>query len=59
MPVISFSVLDLSPINQGSDAALAFRNSLDLRNTPNAGTTSGSGWPNITTCPASPALRPQ
>src|ERR1700680_4256941 len=30
MPVIPFSVLDLSPINQGSDAALAFRNSLDL-----------------------------
>src|ERR1700710_3095488 len=30
MPVIPFSVLDLSPINQGSDAARAFRNSLDL-----------------------------
>src|SRR6478736_4554607 len=30
MPVIPFSVLDLSPINQGSDAAQAFRNSLDL-----------------------------
>src|SRR6202521_4296087 len=30
MPVIPFSVLDLSPINQGSDAAHAFRNSLDL-----------------------------
>src|SRR6202030_128591 len=30
MPVIPFSVLDLSPINQGSDAAVAFRNSLDL-----------------------------
>jgi luciferase family oxidoreductase group 1 len=29
-PVIPFSVLDLSPINQGSDAAHAFRNSLDL-----------------------------
>jgi hypothetical protein len=28
--VIPFSVLDLSPINQGSDAAHAFRNSLDL-----------------------------
>jgi luciferase family oxidoreductase group 1 len=28
--VIPFSVLDLSPINQGSDAARAFRNSLDL-----------------------------
>lgn len=28
--VIPFSVLDLSPINQGSDAAQAFRNSLDL-----------------------------
>jgi luciferase family oxidoreductase group 1 len=30
VPVIPFSVLDLSPINQGSDAAHAFRNSLDL-----------------------------
>src|ERR1700722_16614489 len=30
MLVIPFSVLDLSPINQGSDAAQAFRNSLDL-----------------------------
>src|ERR1700750_1788203 len=30
MPVIPFSVLDLSPINLGSDAAQAFRNSLDL-----------------------------
>jgi luciferase family oxidoreductase group 1 len=28
--VIRFSVLDLAPINQGSDAAQAFRNSLDL-----------------------------
>jgi luciferase family oxidoreductase group 1 len=28
--VIPFSVLDLAPINQGSDAAHAFRNSLDL-----------------------------
>jgi luciferase family oxidoreductase group 1 len=28
--VIPFSILDLSPINQGSDAAQAFRNSLDL-----------------------------
>jgi luciferase family oxidoreductase group 1 len=28
--VTPFSVLDLSPINQGSDAAQAFRNSLDL-----------------------------
>jgi len=28
--VIPFSILDLSPINQGSDAAHAFRNSLDL-----------------------------
>ena len=28
--MIPFSVLDLSPINQGSDAAQAFRNSLDL-----------------------------
>jgi luciferase family oxidoreductase group 1 len=28
--VIPFSVLDLSPINQGSDASQAFRNSLDL-----------------------------
>ena len=27
--MIRFSVLDLSPINQGSDAAQAFRNSLD------------------------------
>ena len=30
MPVVPFSVLDLSPINQGGDAAQAFRNSLDL-----------------------------
>src|SRR6202521_1978553 len=30
MLVIPFSVLDLAPINQGSDAAQAFRNSLDL-----------------------------
>jgi luciferase family oxidoreductase group 1 len=30
MLVIPFSVLDLAPINQGSDAADAFRNSLDL-----------------------------
>jgi luciferase family oxidoreductase group 1 len=30
MPVIPFSILDLSPINQGGDAAQAFRNSLDL-----------------------------
>jgi luciferase family oxidoreductase group 1 len=30
MHVIPFSILDLSPINQGSDAAQAFRNSLDL-----------------------------
>src|ERR1700754_1180962 len=30
MPVIPFSVLDLSPINEGSTAAQAFRNSLDL-----------------------------
>jgi len=30
MLVIPFSILDLSPINQGSDAAHAFRNSLDL-----------------------------
>jgi hypothetical protein len=29
MQVIPFWVLDLSPINQGSDAAQAFRNSLD------------------------------
>jgi alkanesulfonate monooxygenase SsuD/methylene tetrahydromethanopterin reductase-like flavin-dependent oxidoreductase (luciferase family) len=28
--VVPFSVLDLSSINQGSDAAKAFRNSLDL-----------------------------
>jgi hypothetical protein len=28
--VIRFSVLDLSPINQGSDAAHAFHNSPDL-----------------------------
>ena len=28
--MIPFSILDLSPINQGSDAAHAFRNSLDL-----------------------------
>jgi luciferase family oxidoreductase group 1 len=30
MHVVPFSILDLSPINQGSDAARAFRNSLDL-----------------------------
>jgi len=30
MHVIPFSILDLSPINQGSDASQAFRNSLDL-----------------------------
>src|SRR3954468_20914593 len=30
MQVIPFSVLDLAPINQGSDAAHAFRNTLDL-----------------------------
>ena len=30
MQVIPFSILDLAPINQGSDAAQAFRNSLDL-----------------------------
>jgi luciferase family oxidoreductase group 1 len=30
MPVIPFTVLDLAPINQGSDAAQGFRNSLDL-----------------------------
>ena len=30
MHVIPFSILDLSPINQGGDAAHAFRNSLDL-----------------------------
>ncbi len=30
MHVIPFSILDLSPINQGSDAAQAFRNTLDL-----------------------------
>jgi luciferase family oxidoreductase group 1 len=30
MHVIPFSILDLAPINQGSDAAQAFRNSLDL-----------------------------
>ena len=28
--MIPFSILDLAPINQGSDAAQAFRNSLDL-----------------------------
>jgi luciferase-like monooxygenase len=28
--LVPFSVLDLAPINQGSDAAHAFRNSLDL-----------------------------
>jgi hypothetical protein len=34
--VIPFSVLDLAPINQGGDAADAFRNSLDLapKNSP-------------------------
>jgi hypothetical protein len=30
MRVIPFTVLDLAPINQGSDAAQGFRNSLDL-----------------------------
>src|SRR3954447_362958 len=30
MRVIPFSILDLSPINQGSDAAHAFRHSLDV-----------------------------
>src|SRR6476620_8293986 len=30
MSVIPFSVLDLAPINRGSDASHAFRNSLDL-----------------------------
>jgi hypothetical protein len=29
-PMIPFSVLDLSPITEGSDAAQSFRNSLDL-----------------------------
>lgn len=30
MPMIPFSILDLSPITEGSDAAQSFRNSLDL-----------------------------
>jgi hypothetical protein len=28
--MIPFSILDLAPINQGSDAAQSFRNTLDL-----------------------------
>jgi hypothetical protein len=55
--VIPFSVLGLAPINQGSDAAQAFRNSLDLAQHVDAGITDGSGLPNITTCPASQAPR--
>jgi hypothetical protein len=49
------SVLDLSPIIEGGDAALAFRNTADLAQPPDGATVIGSR--NITTFPASPARR--
>jgi hypothetical protein len=53
--MIPYSLLDLSPIAEGSDAAEAMHNTLAWRSTPNAWATGASGWPNTTTCPASPA----
>jgi hypothetical protein len=57
MPVIPFSVPDLSPINQGGDAAQAFRNSLDLAQHAERWNYKRFWHAGITICPASPALR--
>jgi len=55
--MIPFSILDLAPIAEGATAADAFRNSLELAQHAEQWGTGGSGWPNTTTCRASPAPR--
>jgi hypothetical protein len=55
--MIPFSVLDLAPVTEGSDAAQAFRNTLDLAQLAERLGYRATGWPNTTTCRASPARR--
>ena len=56
--MIPFSILDLAPITEGSDAGQAFRNTLDLAQLASGSATGATGWPSTTTCPASPARPP-
>jgi hypothetical protein len=53
--MVPFSVLDLSPITEGSDAGQELRNSLDLARHVEALGTGTTGWPSITIYLASPA----
>jgi hypothetical protein len=55
--MIPFSILDLAPVTEGSDAAQSFRNALSLAQ---LGERLGyPGWPSTTTCRASPAPPPR
>jgi hypothetical protein len=56
--MIPFSVLDLSPINQGSNAAQAFNNSKELAQLAERWA-SALRLADTTTCPASPAPPPR
>ena len=58
LPMIPFSVLDLAPITEGSDAgagACATRSTSPACRA--AGLSAATGWPSTTTCRASPARR--
>jgi hypothetical protein len=56
--MIPLSILDLAPVCEGSDTTAAFANMLDWRSTPMRWATAATGWPNTTTCPASPVPPP-
>lgn len=51
---IPLSILDLSPISEGADAATALRKPSTLHSTPSSGATSATGSPNTTSSPSPP-----
>ena len=58
--MVPLSILDLSPISEGGDAAQSFRNSLALaQHGEKLGLSRATGWPSTTACRASPAPRPR
>ena len=58
--MVPLSVLDLSPVAEGSDVGRSLGNTLDLaRHAERLGLPALSGWPNTTTCRGSPAPPPR
>jgi hypothetical protein len=57
--MIPFSILDLSPITEGSDAGASLRNTLELAQHGERWAIAATGWRNITACPASPEPPPR